>query len=58
MIKVQRQPRQKVSESPDFSKKVEYDAHTCHPSYTGSISRRIMVQAGWRKTVRTYLKNN
>jgi hypothetical protein len=32
--------------------------HTCHPSYTRGISKRIVVQAKPGKNVRLYSKNN
>jgi hypothetical protein len=32
-------------------------AHTCHPSYVGSVNRRIMVQGSLGINTRTYSKN-
>jgi hypothetical protein len=37
-VAVQGQPRQKVH-------KLGVAVHTCHPSYSGSITRRIIIQA-------------
>jgi hypothetical protein len=41
-ILVQRPPRQKVIETPISTKKLSMVEHVCHPSYTKSISRRIL----------------
>jgi hypothetical protein len=38
--------------------KKEEVVYACNPSYLGSRSRRIMVEATLGKSVRTYLKNN
>jgi hypothetical protein len=54
---IQGQPQQKVSETPMSTNKLGTMMHACHPSYKGSINRR-MVQAGWSKNVRPYLKNS
>jgi hypothetical protein len=32
--------------------------HTCHPSYEGGISRKILVQMDWVKSSRPNMKNN
>jgi heterodisulfide reductase subunit A-like polyferredoxin len=44
---VPRQPGQKVLETPiSTNKKPGVVVHTCHPNYTGRISKKSVVQAG------------
>jgi hypothetical protein len=38
-------------------KKLGTVARICHPSYEGSIKRRIVIQTGPGRNVRPYLKN-
>jgi hypothetical protein len=58
-IKILGLPRQKSSGDPiSINKKLSTMVSTCHPSYMGSINRRIVVQAGEGIHVRPYLKNN
>jgi hypothetical protein len=56
-ISVGGQPRQRV-ETPSQPIKAGLLVCTCHPSYMGSISRRISVQASWGINKRPYSKNN
>jgi hypothetical protein len=39
-------------------KKMGVVVYACHSSYRESASRRIMMQAGWNKNIRPYLKIN
>jgi hypothetical protein len=49
----------KSSEDPlSTNKNLDIVVHACHPSYAGSINRRIMVQAGQSIKARPYLKNS
>jgi hypothetical protein len=40
---------EKVSETPISTKKLGMVAFTCHPSYMGGVSRKIVVQTGLGK---------
>jgi hypothetical protein len=53
-----RSAKAKSSQDPiSTNKKLVVVAHDCHPSYMGSINRRITVQAGQGISERPYLKN-
>jgi hypothetical protein len=53
-------PGKKVSETSYHKTKEKWDVvkHNYNPSYEGSISRRIEIQAGQSKNMRPNLKNN
>jgi hypothetical protein len=40
------------------NKKLNVVARTCHPSYMGSVNRRLAVQTGHCINIRNYPKNN
>jgi hypothetical protein len=56
-IKIHRQPGQEVRDTPISTKDLGMVVQTCHTSYVGGVSRRIMLlQATWAKNLRRYLK--
>jgi hypothetical protein len=56
---IQGQPKQKVSNILiSTNKKLGMVVYTCHPSYLGSIYRRITAQAGTVINIRPYPKYN
>jgi hypothetical protein len=43
-VRIKARPVNRLARSPSHQKKLGVAMHTCHPSYVGGISRRIMVQ--------------
>jgi hypothetical protein len=55
---VQGQPGQKVIETLISANRAgSGGGHACHSSHRRSVNRRIMVQVGWDRELKPYLKN-
>jgi hypothetical protein len=56
-IMVWDKPEEKVRKTLSSTKKLGLEEYAYHSSYVGGLSRKIMVQAGLCRILRSYLKN-